>query len=198
MRFTISFLSLCIILPCALPVKAQRSHVRSGRPHRVEQRDFYLDEPFKRPVKIPESVIQLLRQDIGQEKEQACRRMGGGDSSDIASWFSASSLNLNDDRRADLIVKSGKGCLNGADNDWFWIFLNTGRGYRLVLFGGTLDVGLLKTRTHGLHDIETNVATASINFGKVYKFDGREYQARVCTEASPVTAKPKRVPCSEN
>ncbi len=143
MRFSKSILFLLLILLFALPSVAQRK-----TSSRIGDRDFYLDEPFKRPAKMPKGVL-----------------------------------------------KSGKECLNGVDNDWFWIFHKTGGEYRLALTGSAITVSVLKTRTHGLRDIETNAATANTNYSDIYKFSGSVYKARRCTEASPVTAKPKRVPC---
>jgi hypothetical protein len=87
--------------------------------------------------------------------------------------------------------------LNGVDNDWFWIFLKTGRGYRLVLTGGTISLTVRKSRTRGLRDIETNAATAQANYTDIYKFDDSVYKATTClqTDFFPAGQKPKPVPC---
>jgi hypothetical protein len=150
-----------------------------------------LDDPFRQPVKIPAPVLQALR----LEAEKSCPQLKTAQGDDVATWFSASTLDLDDDRRADLIVKSDKGCLNGADHDWFWIFHNTGRGYQLVLSGGGIDVGLLRTTTHGLRNIETDVSTAAATYTKVYKFNGRVYQPWRCTATDNGTNKTERLPC---
>jgi hypothetical protein len=156
------------------------------------QTHFYLDEPFKYPVGIPNNLVPLLRDEV----KQSCRWETVDRGAGIKAWFSASRIDVGG-RRSALILASSKGCLNGADNDWFWIFLKTPRGYRLVLKGGTLSVDVLRAKTHGLRDIETNVATAQTNYSNVYKFNGSVYKARRCTESSPYEAKPKPkiVPC---
>jgi hypothetical protein len=156
----------------------------------VAQTHFYLDEPFKYPAKIPDGVVPLLRDEI----KEACPGETVTRGTAVKSWFSASRINLNGDSSA-LILKSSKYCLTGADNNWFWIFLKTVRGYRLVLTAGTISVAVLRTKSHGLRDIETNVATARTNHMNVYRFNGSVYRPRICTEATPVEAKPKRVPC---
>jgi hypothetical protein len=150
-----------------------------------------LDEPFKRPVKIPAPVLQALR----LEAEKSCPQLKTTQGDDMATWFSAAALDLNDGGRGDLIVKSGIWCLNGADNRWFWIFHNTGRGYRLVLSGGTINVSLLRAMTHGFRDIETDMSTAAATFTDVYKFNGRVYKPWECTETDNGTNKTERVPC---
>ena len=187
MRVRQSIVLLLSILLFALPSTPQRiSSARIGDTH------FYLDEPFKRPARIPKEVVRLLLEEI--EKGQLCGREEISRGTEIESWFSASKINLNNHRHA-LILKSGKECLTGVDNDWFWIFLKTRRGYRLVLTGSTIIVDVLRTGTHDLRDIETSVATANTNYSNIYGFNGLVYRARRCREASPVESRPKSVPC---
>jgi hypothetical protein len=154
------------------------------------QTHFYLDEPFKHPAKIPDGLVPLLRDEI----KKVCRGETVSQGADVKSWFSASRISVSGHRSA-FILTSGKPCLTGADHDWFWVYLKTTRGYRLALFGGAISVDSLKTRTHGLRDIETNAATANTNYTEIYKFNGLAYKIRVCMEASPVGARSKRVPC---
>ncbi|GEM_PF-2340466 len=156
----------------------------------VGQTHFYLEESFKHPVRIPAGVVSLLNDEVGK----ACSQETANGGTDVKAWFSASRISVNDNRSA-LILQSSKDCLNGADNVWFWVFLKTAQGYRLVLTGGAISVDVLRSKTHGLRDIETNVATARTNHMDIYKFNGSAYHARRCTEATPVDAKPKRVPC---
>jgi hypothetical protein len=155
----------------------------------VAQRHFYFDEPFKQPVKIPAGVLGLVRQEI--ERAHMCRLTR---TTKVSSWFSASRIDLSP-RHTSIILKSVEGCLNGVDNDWFWIFLKTERGYRLVLTGGSISLDVLKNQSRGLRDIETNAATARTNYTNIYRFDGSVYKMSTCTEASPVGAKPEVVPC---
>ena len=157
----------------------------------VGQTHFYLDERFAREAKLPDALVPLLR-DV---TKNTCRGQIPTDDTDVRSWFSASRISLNQ-RRAYIVKSAGDHlCLSGGDNDWFWIFLNTGRGYRLLLTGGTLFVDVLKTKSHGLPDIETNVATARTNYRNFYRFDGTVYKARKCMEATPPEGKHVSVPC---
>jgi hypothetical protein len=153
------------------------------------QTNFYLEEPFERPAKIPNGLVSLLR-----ELKSRCRGDAVFQTTDVRQLFSASRITLNSQRPA-YILKSGHYCLTGADNDWFWVFLRTRKGYKKILTGGTISVDVLRTKTHGLHDIETNVATARTNYGRIYKFNGSIYNATRCTESTPVEAKPKPVQC---
>jgi len=172
-----SILFLIAILLSASPLAAQ-TH-------------FYLDESFKRPARIPDGLVLLLRDEI----KSTCRGDAVFQASDVRSLFSASRISIN--HYPAFILKSGHHCLTGADNDCFWVYFKTRKGYRKVLTGGTISVDVLRTKTHGLRDIETNGATAHTNFGRIYKFDGSIYNAARCTESTPVEAKPKRAPCRQ-
>jgi hypothetical protein len=154
------------------------------------QTHFYLDEPFKHPADIPDGLVPLLRREI----KKACSGETVSRETDVKTWFSASRIDISGHRPA-FIVASSKTCLTGADNDWFWIFLKTPRGYRLVLHGGTISLDVLRAGTHGLRGIETNVAAGPTNYKTIYEFNGSVYKARRCMESTPVEAKPKRVPC---
>src|SRR5207237_851997 len=118
-------------------------------------------------------------------------------STDVSSWFSTSRIDLGDRRRAYLVTPE-KDCLDAVDHTRFWIARKTPHGYRLVLQAGAIVLDALKTRTHGLRDLETNAATAAANYTNVYKFDGRDYKRSRCFQASPPSAKRKIVPCERN
>jgi len=156
------------------------------------QTNFYFDEGFKRPAKIPAALVPLLREVVNE----SCPGRVTTENVDPRSWFAASRITLNQHRLAFIVIASGdRLCLTGIDNVWFWVFLKTAKGYRKVLSGGTLFVDVLKSKSHGLHDIETNVATASTNYRNFYRFDGTVYKMRKCMQSTPVGAKHVTVPC---
>lgn len=157
----------------------------------MAQRHFYLEERFKHQVTIPRDVLRLMRQEI--KRKHMCRL---DESTNISPWFSASRIDLGAGETA-LILASDQMCLNGVDNNWFWVFLRRHRRHRLVLTGGTLSVDVLRSANFGLRNLETNVATANTNYTNIYKFNGSVYKARVCSETAlfPDNQKPKRVPC---
>ena len=156
----------------------------------VAQTHFYLDEPFKRPAKIPEGLVPLLLNEI----KSVCPGDAAFQSTNPRSLFTASKITLTNPRPG-FILKSGHHCLTGGDNDWFWVFLRTARRYRLVLTGGTNSIDVVTTKTRGLRDIETNGATARTNYKDLYKFSGTVYKLSRCWQSTPVEAKPHRVPC---
>lgn len=156
------------------------------------QTNFYFDEGFKRPAKLPAAIAPLLR-DIVNE---SCRGQVPTEHADFRSWFVGSRITLSRDRLAFIVIAFGEHlCLTGIDNVWFWVFLKTAKGYRRVLSGGTLLVDVLKAKSHGLHDIETNVATAQTNYRNFYSFDGTVYKMRKCMQSTPVGSKHVTVPC---
>lgn len=151
----------------ALPAWAQRG----------AQRSFGAEEPMRRPARIPKAVLRLLRQD---ERVRRCLSDAAERQKELASWFSASAVELNNDRRSDLLVKPENGCLWGANIVPFWIFRNGGAGYELVLKTHGLGVDILRKRTLGHHDVEVGAASADRSYGAVYKFDGKRYLPRRC------------------
>jgi len=155
----------------------------------MAQRHFYLEERFKHQVKVPREVLRLMRHEI--ERKRMCRI---DETTDVSPWFSAARIDLGG-RDKSLILASDQECLNGVDNNWFWVFLKRQKRYRMVLTGGTLSIDVIRSTSSRLRNIETNVATASTNYTNVYKFNGSAYMAHRCSETAlfPDNQKPKRV-----
>jgi hypothetical protein len=149
-----------------------------------------------RLVPIPKPILGLLHEEL--ERDTHLPRMCSVDkSTDVSSWFSASRIDLGQRPRAYLVTPT-KPCLTPVDYTRFWIALKTRNGYALVLQAGAIVLDALKTRMHGLRDLETNGATAATNYTAIYKFDGRAYKYYRCFQASPPDAKRQRVPCERN
>jgi hypothetical protein len=190
MKGTVLIISLVIIL-FGFPVMAQRG----------AQRSFGAEESIKRPIKIPKVVLQILRQD---ERVQRCFRNGDEPQNGIASWFKASAIDLNNDGRADLVVKPENDCLFGANITPFWIFHNTGNSYELVLKTHTLGLDILRSRTNGFLNIRVEAASAVMIYGSEYRFDGKRYMPRRCWEQGIEEAQKTRggtiryYPCSDD
>ena len=148
-----------------------------------------------RLVRIPKPIIELLHQRLQGDTHLSpmCRVDG---STDVSSWFSASRIDLGQRPKAYLVMPT-KECLTPIDHSRFWIAIKISGRYRLVLKAGAIVLDALKTRTHGLRDLETNAATAATNYTVIYKFDGQDYKRYRCFEASPPMAKRKRVPCDK-
>jgi hypothetical protein len=144
------------------------------------QRHFDFDNMTKRPVKIPHGGLRPMHDYLAAHNflPAACAI---NQSTDISSWFSGWRISVASRCQAYLLLPDNE-CLNGIDNDHFWIVLKTPRGYRLVLTGGSLFLSVLNTRTHGLHDLETSACTSALCFREIYKFDGSVYMKRICIE----------------
>ena len=161
---------LALLIPLACPAMAQRTRLRS----------FESGESIKHPAKIPEAVLLLLRQD---ERVQGCIG-ASGQQSDIAAWFAASAIDLNDDRQLDLVVKPERACLFGVNTAPFWVFRSAGKGYKLVLKTNCVGLDILRTKTKGYHDIEIGAVSAGWTYGAIYKFDGKKYVPKKCWDQS--------------
>lgn len=130
-----------LILLIASPAWSREANRIAGKPQRGQEMSFGAEEPFARPVAVPDGVLQILRRD-----ERVRRCLSGDNMAPTElppSWFMASVVNLNNDRRPDLIVRADNACMFGANIVPFWIFRNTARGYELVLQVHTLGVTIL-------------------------------------------------------
>lgn len=140
----------------------------------LPQTRFGAEEEIVRPVKLPNEVIQILRSD---ERGQEC--FGGGTEGKIPPvWlkaFKGSKIDLNADHLQDLIVMPKDACLYGANIVPYWVFLQTPKGYEMVLSDYSLGFEVLKTRTNGYLDLESTSATAVEVFSNVFMFDGKQY-----------------------
>jgi len=162
-----------LILSSALAARVRGTIPQS----RGEQSEFDAEERVQRPVRLPEAVVQRLRQD---DRVRDC--LQGSDGEDIAPWFTASAIDLNDDGLPDLVVKPENACLFGANIVPFWIFRNTAKGYELLLNPYGLALKILRTGTKGYRDITIEASSATTILGATYKFDGTRYTPRACWE----------------
>ena len=155
------------------------------------QKHFFFDqpEPFKRQIKLPANVLQLLHHEVASVP--GCNEKPP---SQISPSFIGSRINLGA-RRQTIIALAYDDCGHSADRLWFWTLLKTAGRYRILLRAATDSVTVRNARTHHFPDLETNVATAADNYTKVYKFDGTAYKVDVCTRTSFATRKTERETC---
>lgn len=159
-----------ILCLCAVVAPA----IAQGNGRTREQTRFGLEEPVKRPARIPADVLRLLGRD---ERVQA--RLADESTRPLqvpARWFAASVIQLNNDRLPDLVVKAEDAGLFGANIGPFWVFRNTGRGYALALRVDTLGLEVLPGRTRGYRNIRTQAASARQVFTRNFAFNGRSYR----------------------
>ena len=137
-----------------------------------EQATFGAEIEIDHPVPIPNGVLQVLRKDKRNQQllKQDPHRIA-------ASSFVASKIHLNDDGRPDLIVGASDVRLLGANLAPFWVFVDTGRGHRLVLRTHTLVLDILKSRTEGHRNIRAIETTAVEATGTIFTFRNGKYHA---------------------
>lgn len=161
-------------IPYALPGPPLSAATPTPAQARVdEQIVFEAEGLIRRPVAIPDNVLQILRQD---ERNQRSLKEGQTPADMRASWFVGSTIHLNDDDLPDLVVMAANSRLFGANLVPFWIFRNTPQGHQLVLAVMSLGLKVLKSKTNGHRDITTTEVTAVEIFDTRYAFNGNEYQ----------------------
>jgi hypothetical protein len=180
-------LTVLLFILSAKPAQSQTaSEVRHGR----EQSNFFSTEQgsseplVKRPVSIPDAVLQILKTDDGVQSCLENNPLTPGEP--LNSWFIASEVHLDGAHESDLIVlpnASSKGdvylCFHSVSGiGWFWVFRPIGRGYLLALAAPGDVLNILNARTSGYRDIQTKTGTAAGRFltTTTFRFGGERYQ----------------------
>lgn len=142
------------------------------------------DMHIKRPVEIPDSALQVLRDGLTDGVFNCLKTLGATPEQAPASWFLASAVHLNGPKEVDLIVlpnvpniakpRYPGGCMLTAYGGRFWVLgpgIASGR-YELLLAtqGGRLEV--LNSRTNFYNDIQIDGKRITL----LYKFSLQQYQ----------------------
>src|SRR5918911_1023932 len=143
--------------------------------------------------KVPEDLAnQLLRQafklmETPQDEQdkvmaEAAKKEGG-----VSSLFCAEAVDLNRDGKPDLLIHQAdvEGAFCTSQNCPVWAYRRTNGGYKMLLetTGGYIaPIEVAKTSTNGYRDIRTYEHSSAVEHEiTIYKFDGRQYRASVCT-----------------
>ena len=158
------------------------------------QNAFGSETPIMQPVLLPLDVLSQLSQE-NNERLQACLATDGLTARELRRYFAAAQLDLDGDRRPDLLVQPGANCLGGAHAVPFWLFRRTADGHELA-FSATADaLRVLGTAARGRRDLEVSYATADGARTAVLRFDGSKYQPRACSVTDLRTKRTVRVKC---
>jgi len=134
--------------------------------------DFYYEECFEPSIPIPDEVVaEIIKTEEGKSGFDS---LSPDKRQHLGSYFSARVISLGTKGERDLIVM-GKGPMTGADNSWFWIVRQGPQSPNVVLWAGANSIIVLKTKTHGLRNIESDWCSAAFCESKRYKYNGTKY-----------------------
>jgi hypothetical protein len=146
---------------------------QTARGSRIKEQSHFGEEvTIINPVEIPSDVLAILRED---KRNQTCLREGELPTNITGSWFVGSKIHLHSDRFADLVVTVQNPCLLGANLVPYWLFQNTGHGYRLVLTTYTLSLNVRSSRTKGFRDVGASAVAGQTITTVTYRFNGMTY-----------------------
>jgi len=134
---------------------------------------FDLEETVKKEAKIPDAVIAVLKSD---EIVDGCFREKG-EGINEAELFSASEIDLNADKKPDLIIKPKDACLFGANQGPFWVFYKMRDGYQKILSASGLQLKVLPAKTNSFNKIEIGKVVGMKPASEIYSFRKGEYRA---------------------
>lgn len=150
-----------------------------------EQSKFNADELVKRPVPVPDNILDILLRDstvAGCINDNPILHRPS-----LGSWFVASEIHLDGDNEADMVVlpiAQGEACLcfHSAEGiSWFWVFRPVGRGYELALKAAGLELLVLNTKHNGYRDIRIGGQVGKFGTKVVFRFAHglyRQYRKR--------------------
>jgi hypothetical protein len=138
----------------------------------AQQTVFDLEGNVRREVAVPADVIAVLKSD---ERVDACFREKGEGVSEAA-WFAASEIDLNGDRKMDLIIKAKDGCLFGANQGPFWVFQKMPDGYQQVLAAHGLQLAVLPKKVNSFKQIKISKIVSMKQASRIYSLKAGKYQ----------------------
>ena len=153
-----------------LILTASQIRAQSKNPQTV----FNLEEKVRKEVAVPDAVIAVLKSD---EIVDVCFREKGAGAKE-AEWFTASEIDLNGDKRKDLIVKAKDACLYGANQGPFWIFQNAADGYQKIFSASGLQLAVLPKKSNSFNQIKISKVVAMKPSSETYSFRVGKYQTR--------------------
>lgn len=133
---------------------------------------FELEGAVDRPVQIPADVIAILKSD--EIVDKCFKTEGAG--TDESAWFEAAEFDLNDDQRADLIIKPKNACLFGANQGPFWIFQNVPDGYQKILSSSGLKLTVSTQKTNSFSSIRISKVVGTKVHDTIFRFSRGKYR----------------------
>jgi hypothetical protein len=136
-----------------------------------------LEERFKKETKIPIKALNALK----KEKEiTKCINFYKKNKSNLlpysSKWFRAAKVNLNSDKYPDLIIEQNTPCLSGVSSQPYWLLVNNGTDYNVVLYAYTYFLYINTKKTNEHFNVTIDWATASTLFKATFGFDGKRYK----------------------
>ena len=138
----------------------------------AQQTVFDLEGNVRKEVAVPDAVIAVLKSDA---RVDGCFREKG-EGANEAKWFAASEIDLNGDRKMDLIIKAKDACLFGANQGPFWVFQKRSDGYQQVLMAYGLGLAVLPKKVNSFNQIEISKVVSQKPSSKIYSFKAGKYQ----------------------
>lgn len=140
-----------------------------------EESSFTESHPFKHPVPVPLSVLNLLSRRPEVKDNLFLHNVRDSKPKNLGRLFTASQIHLGPADEVDLIIMGNEG-MGGADNAYFWVVRSAYQNPVIVLWAGADGLDVLMTKTNGYRDIWTGWNSPSEELTELYKFDGGSYK----------------------
>lgn len=153
---------------------------------------FSMEDEIKKPVEIPRYVFEQIVKN-GAIKPTSAAQLNE-EIARLERDSKAALVNLNDDGKADLLVQGD----SGANITGFWLFRNLRGKWQYMLETRALGLSIDKEKTKGYRNISISAASASVYWESTYKFNGKNYLPKICSETTMNGKKQRKkiIPCS--
>jgi hypothetical protein len=131
------------------------------------------DESVERPIRIPDEIVEILKNDGGVRQVLESEHLAPGKLP--MSWFAASEVHLAGPKEKDIVVV-GVGKLKRANVAAFWVFRPMHLGYEVLLTAIEHDLTITEERWKGYRIIKTSAVTATSLRSAAYRFEGGQYK----------------------
>ena len=145
----------------------------SGAAQTNVQTVFDLEGDVRKKAALPAAVVAVLKSD--ERVDQCFQEKGAG--VDESKWFAASEIDLNGDKRADLIIKAEDACLFGANQGPFWIFQNLPDGYQKILTAHGLQLAVLPKKQNAFRQIKISRVVAMKPSSETFSYRAGKYKS---------------------
>ena len=131
------------------------------------------DESVTRPIKVPDEIVAILKNDGGVRQVLEGEHLSAGKLP--LAWFAASEVHLAGPKEKDIVVV-GIGKLKRSNLATFWVFRPMHLGYEVLLSATEHDLTVTDERWKGYRIIKTSAVTATSIRSASYRFEGGQYK----------------------
>lgn len=167
MRGTLIITMVLVLLPL--------SFAQERRGQASAQTIFNYQAPFERQIRLPDPVLNILRNDE-KNRQSFDKCQSRGKVKEIpAKWFTAAEISLQQDVPPAIIVRADNACLTEPNTAPFWVVRRTGTDYQLVFTDTATSLVFQPIPSDGFPHIECRSELAGVSIVREFEYKNDTY-----------------------